>query len=539
MTELDRRSFLKTGAAATAGAAVVGGPFAGYLAAPAGAVRRRGSAPSPELVETPDLADGVVRLALPAGFHYRSFQESSLGAPLTLDDGSKLPGRHDGMAAFPARRDDDDDDDDRRGWRRHDHHDDDHDDDHDRHRRGRGSVLVRNHEENGSLAGGAFGLGVAPVYDSAARGGTSTVHVTNTGEVLYSFASLGGTQMNCSGGPMPWGSWVTCEETVNGPDVFDDFTRGSAPETTYIQNARLTRGHGYIFEVPAYGEASAEPITQAGRFAHEAVAFDPRGGSLYLTEDNFGFASGFYRYDPPVSPRRAGRLVDGGELWMLRVKGQPGKDLSGHFANGTSFDVDWVRIEDPDPTFPMAGGSPTTTNDQAIVAVGDQGRAVGAAIFSRLEGAVYDHGWVFWTSTQGGATVPGQAPPSGFGDGFGQIWGLDLKRQRLFMLYESPSREILDFPDNVTSSRRGTLVICEDGGDRNFLRGLTRRGEIFDIAQNALPSQPPPPAPSVPDRNDEFAGSTFSRDGRTLFVNIQDTIGRSFAIWGPWGRIGV
>jgi secreted PhoX family phosphatase len=97
------------------------------------------------------------------------------------------------------------------------------------------------------------------------------------------------------------------------------------------------------------------------------------------------------------------------------------------------------------------------------------------------------------------------------------------------MLFESPNREVLDFPDNVTTSRRGTLVICEDGGDRNFLRGLTRRGRLFDIAQNKIATQ----------INDEFAGSTFSSDGRTLFVNIQANRGLSLAIWGPWHKIDV
>jgi secreted PhoX family phosphatase len=38
---------------------------------------------------------------------------------------------------------------------------------------------------------------------------------------------------------------------------------------------------------------------------------------------------------------------------------------------------------------------------------------------------------------------------------------------------------------------------------------------------------------------DEFAGSTFSPDGQTLFVNIQASDGMTFAIWGPWERIGV
>ena len=118
---------------------------------------------------------------------------------------------------------------------------------------------------------------------------------------------------------------------------------------------------------------------------------------------------------------------------------------------------------------------------------------------------------------------------SGWGKGNGQIWGLDLKAQRLHMLYESPGPQILDFPDNVTTSARGTLVVCEDGGNFNFLRGLTRKGELFDIAQNKIATQ----------LNDEFAGATFSPDGETLYVNIQSTVGLSIAIWGPWGRVGV
>jgi secreted PhoX family phosphatase len=38
---------------------------------------------------------------------------------------------------------------------------------------------------------------------------------------------------------------------------------------------------------------------------------------------------------------------------------------------------------------------------------------------------------------------------------------------------------------------------------------------------------------------DEFAGSTFSPDGRTLYVNIQASNGMTFAIWGPWEQVGV
>jgi secreted PhoX family phosphatase len=92
----------------------------------------------------------------------------------------------------------------------------------------------------------------------------------------------------------------------------------------------------------------------------------------------------------------------------------------------------------------------------------------------------------------------------------------------------------LDLPDNVTTSARGTLVLCEDSDQDNYLRGLSRGGQLWDIALNRLTS-----SAGVPRFNDEFAGSTFSPDGHTLFVNIQASRGVSFAIWGPWARIGV
>jgi len=126
---------------------------------------------------------------------------------------------------------------------------------------------VRNHEVNGSP--GAFGPDTAPRYDAAAGGGTTTIQVTRQGKVLDSWTSLSGTMVNCSGGIMPWGSWITCEETINGPDVGPDFTGAS--------NTSLEKSHGYMFDVLAQRgrRATAEPITAAGRFAHEAVSYDP------------------------------------------------------------------------------------------------------------------------------------------------------------------------------------------------------------------------------------------------------------------------
>ena len=91
---LERRTFLK-GSAAVAGGVAVAGPFAGLVAGPASAI---GAAPFRGLRPTPDQRDGKVRLHLPEGFSYRSFHDTE--QPVVLDDGTLLPGRHDGMGAF-------------------------------------------------------------------------------------------------------------------------------------------------------------------------------------------------------------------------------------------------------------------------------------------------------------------------------------------------------------------------------------------------------------------------------------------------------
>jgi len=299
----------------------------------------------------------------------------------------------------------------------------------------------------------------------------------------------------------------------------------------------LTQPHGYLFEVPAGGQSDREPITAAGRFAHEAVAYDPVKKALYQTEDNFGFPSGFYRYLPDENPSRRRRLGNRGRLQMLAVKGVPEADLAATQPEGATYRTRWVDIDDPDPSFPYTPGETAPTpNDEAISYVGAQGRAQGAAWFARLEGAVYDRGVVYFCSTQGGG--PAEPAPSdpiqGFGNGFGQVWAYDTSSGRLRLVYQSPGPEVLDFPDNVTTSKRGTLVLCEDSTGDNYLRGLSRRGRLSDIALNRLVG-----ANGVPRFGDEFAGSTFSPDGHTLFVNIQASRGVTFAIWGPWGRIGV
>ncbi len=477
MTTINRRTVLK--GAAAAGIAAFAGPFTGFVTNPTALAK-------PDfrnLRAIPDLRDNVVRLWLPEGFQYRSFHDSSTAPPIFLDDGTRLPGRHDGMAAFAAPK---------------------------------GNViLVRNHEISGP--GTPFG-DATQAYDALGRGGTTTVEVTKFGEVVHAFTSLNGTLNNCAGGRTPWYSWISCEETVNGPDVGPDFTG--------VSNAALTRRHGFIYEVPVGGQSNREPITAAGRFAHEAVAVDPAAGHIYMTEDNFGYPSGFYRFIPDANPMETGHLANAGQLQMLAVRGQPNANLAASQRRRATYQVEWVDIADPNPTFPTPV---TTTNDQALNYVGDQGRALGAAYFSRLEGTYYDDGVIYFTSTQGGGTAEGPDTVGGFGNGSGQVWAYRIDEQVLQLIYESPGADVLDLPDNITVSNKGTLVLCEDNVNDNYIRGMNPGGQLFDLVLNRLPNR----------TNDEFAGATFSPDGHTLFVNIQASAGMTFAIWGPWDRVRV
>jgi secreted PhoX family phosphatase len=344
--------------------------------------------------------------------------------------------------------------------------------------------LVRNHEVRNSP-----GPPIEPSrpYDPLAGGGTTTVIVdTRTRLPTGGFVSLSGTHTNCAGGPTPWGSWVTCEETTLGTD------------------AGFTKPHGYTFEIPADANGPVNPVklTAMGRFVHEALAVDPRTGWVYETEDRG--TSGIYRFIPD-RPRRLSR---GGTLEMLAVRGQPNYDTRTGQSVGERHRIKWVPIAEPDPS--NAEANP--------LAVFEQGHAGGGAIFSRLEGAWYGDGSIFFHATDGGDLH------------LGQVWELrphgHSNNGDLELIYESNDPARLDSPDNITVSPRGGLVLCEDGGGGDqYLRGLTQRGRIFDFAKNIHPGF----------EDSEFAGATFTPHGETLFVNIQ-TPGVTLGIWGPWQR---
>ena len=446
-----RRTFLRR---AFAAGAALSSPFESlHRVAAAGGFVQNGSGYGP-LGPVTDETTGLPLLQLPDGFRYVSFGWN--GAAMT--EGRRTPGAHDGMAAFAGAD---------------------------------GLVdLIRNHEVG---VGVAFDKSLA--YDPGAGGGTTTITFDpKGGSVVRARSSLAGTVRNCAGGPTPWGSWLTCEESVLGPGEAEG----------------LTKPHGYIFEVPLVGRATLEPLVAMGRFVHEAIAVDPETSIVYETED--ARQSGLYRF-LPKTPRRLG---DGGQLQMLAVRGQPRFNLQVGHPSGARFPIHWVDIADPD----RAHADPVKRTGMGVFS---QGLDRGGAIFSRLEGACYADGRIFITSTDGGAAH------------MGQVWELDIKGEQIRLVYESPGPGTLNMPDNVVMSPRGGLVLCEDGDANPCVHGLTRDGSIIRLVRNNVMLNGERNGITGDFRMREFAGATFSPDGEWLFVNIQSP-GITFAITGPWSR---
>jgi secreted PhoX family phosphatase len=275
-------------------------------------------------------------------------------------------------------------------------------------------------------------------------------------------------------------------------------------------NAAFEKTHGWIFEVPASGKASAEPLTEMGRFVHEAVAVDPDTGIVYETED--ANASGLYRF----LPKRQGRLASGGALEMLAVKGQPRLDTRKRQPRGVEYEVEWVPIAQPARAHHAAD---RRTGDGVFM----QGHLQGGAVFARLEGAWAGQGHIYVVSTNGGDASQGQ------------VWELTPSTGRLRLLFESPGADLLNNPDNVCVSPRGGLALCEDGPNGNCVRGLTRDGRVFPFAQNNALIETETKGFRGDFRRSEVAGVTFSPDGQWLFFNIQ-TPGITLAVTGPWER---
>ena len=469
------------------GAAGVGIAVAGSVPSLAHAAPGRGGSgvpasrtPFPPLVDDPA---GI--LALPEGFGYSIVTRTGV---TRLDDGQGLtPADHDGMAVFGAPR-------------------------------GR-YTLIQNHEID---PGAEFGVPhvEGTVYDPGAvdAGGCTVITTDRTGANHGEFVALSGTASNCAGGPTPWGTWLTCEETEDrAGDEWDEDGRTGA----------FQKDHGYVFEVWADGTADPTPVKCLGRYAHEALAIDKDRTHVYLSEDADGPNGLFYRWSAPRGVKLGpnvltGLAPDAGTLAAMQIIMDDGSVLPdvAYLTSaqlGRPFPVRWIDVPDRD-------AQTTPTREQLADGEVTRGR--------KFEGVWGTDAGVYVVNSYAweDGDLPTDAVPHD-----GMVWFYDYTAQTIQLVTYFPHQATtedgsaarydditFDGPDNVTVTPWGSLVLAEDGEGASHVLSSFPGGPTYAIARNQL-------------NDSEFCGPVFTDDGKVLFVNMQDP-GLTLAITGPWDR---
>lgn len=148
-------------------------------------------------------------------------------------------------------------------------------------------------------------------------GGASAIKFSADGEIERAYRILN-SNMNCGGGPTPWGTWLSGEEHPGG----------------------------MIWEADPAGILPAQPRPALGNFPHEAAAVDPVTGHVYETEDQG--EGGFYRFRPDAYGDLSSGVLeiaevrpDGGVVWHEVPDPNlflPGRETRTQVAAATPFD---------------------------------------------------------------------------------------------------------------------------------------------------------------------------------------------------------
>jgi secreted PhoX family phosphatase len=380
-------------------------------------------------------------------------------------------------------------------------------------------TIIQNHEID---PGAEFGVPhvKGTVYDPGAvdAGGCTVITTDRSGRNFGEFVGISGTVSNCAGGPTPWDTWLTCEETED--QAGDEWSEGD-------RSGKFQKDHGYVFEVSADGKADPRPIKCLGRYAHEAVAIGKDRTSVYLSEDADGPNGLFYRWTAPRGVKLGKgvftRLApNAGVLAAMAIIMDDGSVLPdvAYLTSaqlGRPFPVRWVEVHERD-----AQSKPV--REQFKDGQVTRGKKF-EGVWATDEGVYVVNSYAFAEGE-----LPADAVPHD-----GMVWFYNFKDQTIQLVTYFPHQATaedgaaakygdmtFDGPDNVTVTPWGSLVLAEDGAGASHVLSSFPGGPTYAIARNQL-------------NDSEFCGPTFTADGKVLFVNMQDP-GLTLAITGPWEK---
>ncbi|MCB1801983.1 MAG: PhoX family phosphatase [Gammaproteobacteria bacterium] len=345
-----------------------------------------------------------------------------------------------------------------------------------------------------------------------------------------------GTVNNCSSGPTPWNTYLTCEENFNG--YFGATNQESEWEPTEEQQRYgfSSNGFGYgwhlfdrrfdlsdkdyrneenrfgwVVEIDPF-DASQTPVkrTALGRFKHEgATSVIGKDGRtvVYMGDDqSFDYIYKFVSADDWKRMRKQGKSpLDEGTLYVAKFN-----------ADGTG---EWLELSMNNPVlaanFNDIGELLTYTRVAADLA--------GATPMDRPEWTTIDpNGMVYCTLTNNSArTEPNAANPLAPNrDGHIIRWMDSDKHTGLtftwdiFLIAQTThgTEDTFSDPDGIWADPDGRLFIETDGGQKDGLNNQllvadTKTGELRRLFTGVT--------------DDEITGLTVTPDRRTLFVNTQ------------------
>jgi secreted PhoX family phosphatase len=279
-------------------------------------------------------------------------------------------------------------------------------------------------------------------------GGAAAIEFDDDAKVVGAKTLLRGTNVNCAGGATPWGTWLSCEEWFRG-SVYECYLDGRP----------------------------AERRPELGAFTHEAVAVDPAGQRLYLTEDRPD--GRFYRFTPAAYPDlTSGTLEAAAVAWAQ---------------GGLRGRVSWVRVSKSVP----AAANPLTRASTSAFAGG--------------EGCFFDSNLIYFTTK-----------------GDNRVWLLDPADGALECIYSTElyPDATLRGVDNITVSRSGDLFVAEDGG--NMQLGIVTPDGSASVFLKVVGHD-----------GSEITGPAFDPSGTRLYFSSQrgrlgGGVGVTFEVTGPF-----